>query len=465
MNDQIFAIIDMFLLTYFLLLNGFYGFLLILTNPEIIRRNQEIKANDLYNSLPLSLVPPISLIIPAHNEKDVILSSVIAALQIKSAHFEVIVVDDGSTDGTLELLIEKYRLFPVPPIFIPTLKTAPTKYCYRSKEHPQLLVLQKENGGREDAINAGINASTAPFFVNIDADSLIEPDAIHLLMQHLLTKRNICAMGGMLCIINGCTIELGMIKKVVLPSSFWGSMQVVEYLKAFFFGRVGWNKLGGAPLISGGFGLFNKQAVIEVGGLKNVLAGDLDLTVRIHKHMHEKKQPYEIDYLFDAVVWTDVPQTYSALAKQRKRWQSSIVDVCWRYKKMFFNYKYGITGFLHFPYILFGEVLAPLVEGFGYLYIIFCYFIGYLNITFFWYFILIAWGVSIFLTIASLIMQEVFLKKYIAKRQILKIMIYSLVENFTYRPLTVWWRIEGFFRYFTKRRFMREKIDRSPLQN
>src|SRR3989344_727056 len=465
MNEQIFSSIDLFLLTYFLLLNGFYGFLLILTNPEMIRRAQETRANDLYNILPLSLVPPISLIIPAHNEKDVILLSITAALQIKFSHFEVIVVDDGSTDETLELLIEKYRLFPVPSVFIPVLQTAPIKSCYRSKEYPQLLVLQKENRGREDAINAGINASTAPFFIGIDADSLIEPDAIHLLMQHLLTKRNICAMGGTLCIINGCTIEQGTLKKILLPPSFWGSMQVVEYLKSFFFGRVGWNKLGGSPLISGGFGLFNKQTVIEVGGLTKVLAGDLDLTIRIHKYMHEKKQPYEIEYMFDAVVWTDVPQTYSALAKQRKRWQSSIVDVCWRYKKMFFNYKYGITGFLHFPYILFGEILGPLIEGFGYIYIIFCYFIGVLNTTFFWYLIIIAWGVSMFLTIASLIMQEIFLKKYTSKWQILKMVFYSLVENFTYRPLTVWWRIEGFCRYFTKKRFMRETMDRSSLQN
>src|SRR3990167_11091602 len=383
MNENIFLSIDLFLLSYFLILNGFYGLLLILTNPELARRFQEIKANESYKLLLFNLVPPVSIIIPAYNERETILASVTAALQIEFSHFEVIVIDDGSTDDTFSLLTTTYPLFPVSPVFPSILQTAPVKHYYRSKLYPKLLVIQKENGGMEDAINAGINASTAPFFIGIDADSLIEPDAIHLLMQHLLTKRNICAMGGTLCIVNGCTIEQGTLKKILLPPSFWGSMQVVEYLKSFFFGRVGWNKLGGSPLISGGFGLFNKQTVIEVGGLTKVLAGDLDLTIRIHKYMHEKKQPYEIEYMFDAVVWTDVPQTYSALAKQRKRWQSSIVDVCWRYKKMFFNYKYGITGFLHFPYILFGEILGPLIEGFGYIYIIFCYFIGVLNTAFF----------------------------------------------------------------------------------
>lgn len=461
MNEQIFAAIDIFLLSYFLILNSFYGLLLILTNPELIRRVQEINASKLYHLLPLDLLPPVSIIIPAHNEKEVILSSVASALQTQLAHFEVIVVDDGSTDQTLQLLIETYCLFPVPQVFIPALPTASIQSCYRSKEYPQLLVIQKENGGREDALNAGINASTAPFFIGIDADSLIESDAIHRLMQHLLTKKNICAMGGTLCVINGCKVENGKIQEIRLPSSFWGKMQVVEYLKSFFFGRVGWNRLGGSFLISGGFGLFNKQMVLEIGGFQKVLAGDVNLTLRLHEKMQEKKQPYIIDYMFDAIVWTDMPQTYSGLAKQRKRWHCSIIDECWRHKHMFFNWNYGVVGFLHIPYLLLGEGLGPLVEGLGYLYIVFCYFYGVLNLTFFWYFILIAWGVSTFLTIAALIMEEFFLKKYSKKGQIFKLVVFSILENFTYRPLTVWWRIEGFFRFFTKRRFMREHIDRS----
>ncbi|OGN63361.1 MAG: hypothetical protein A3E80_02895 [Chlamydiae bacterium RIFCSPHIGHO2_12_FULL_49_9] len=461
MNENIFLSIDLFLLSYFLILNGFYGLLLILTNPELARRFQEIKANESYKLLLFNLVPPVSIIIPAYNERETILASVTAALQIEFSHFEVIVIDDGSTDDTFSLLTTTYQLFPVPPVFPSILQTAPVKHYYRSKLYPKLLVIQKENGGREDAINAGINASTAPFFIGIDADSFIEPDAINRLMQHLLTKRNICAMGGTLCIVNGCTVKKGKITEAKLPPSFLGTMQVVEYIKTFFFGRTGWNKLGGSPLISGGFGLFNKQAVIEVGGLKKMLAGDLELTVLLHKHMHEKKEPYVIDYMFDAIVWTDVPQTYSGLAKQRKRWHSSVIDVCWRHRRMIFNFKYGVVGFLHIPYLLLGEGLGPLVEGFGYIYIACCFFYGVLNITFFWYFILIAWGVSMFLTIASVIMQEVFLRKYISSRQILKMVFFAFIENFTYRPLTVWWRIEGFFRFFTKNRFMREKMDRS----
>ncbi len=464
MNDSIFRTIDLFLLSYFILLNCFYIFLLMLTNPVLIRRFQEIKSESLYHLLPFDLAPPVSIIITAYNEKNIVVAAIQSALQTKLLHFQVILVDDGSKDQTLQLLADTYQLVPVPPAVPSSLRTAPIKHYFRSMLHPNLLVIQKENGGREDAVNAGINACTTPFFIGVDADTFIEPDGIHRLMQHLLTKPNICAMGGTLGIANGCTIENGKIKKIDLPASFWGKMQVLEYLKAFLFGRLGWNEIGGSFLISGGFGLFNKQAVIQTGGLKKVLAGDLNLTVDLHRMMHEMKRPYAIEYVFDAVAWTDVPQTYSALANQRIRWQSSIVDVCWRYKYMIFNPKYGFIGFLHMPYMLLGEVLSALVEGFGYLYIIFCIFYGVIDFTFFWYFLLLAWGISIFLSVVSIVMEEVFLRKYNSLKQLGTLVCLSLIENCGYRQLNVWWRIRGFFRFFTKNRFAREELNRPILK-
>lgn len=461
MRNEIFLGLDSFFLAYFLWLNIFYLFLLFLTNPELIRRFREIKAKQLYSLLPLDVTPPLSLIITAYNERETVAAALAAAFQVKLPHCQIILVDDGSTDSTLPFLIETFQLVPVPPAMPISLQTAPVKQYFRSKLHPNFLVIHKENGGREDAINAGINACTAPFFVGIDSDSLIEPDALDRLMEHLLTQRHICAMGGTLCIANGCTIEKGSIKEVHLPNSFFGKMQVLEYLRTFFFGRLGWNQFKGSFLISGGFGLFKKQTVVEAGGLKPVLAGDLDLTVRLHKMMHDKKMPYRIDYVFDAIVWTDVPQTYSALANQRKRWHSSIIDVCWRYKHMMFNPKYGLVGFFHIPYLFLGEGLSPLVEGLGYLYILFCYLYGSLSLPFFWYFLLIAWGISLFLTLTSLIMQQVFLQKYMSPKQILGMTFLAFIENFGYRQLSVWWRIQGFFRYFTKKRFFREEIHRS----
>ncbi|MGD2169415.1 MAG: glycosyltransferase [Chlamydiota bacterium] len=460
MNENILLGIDLFILGYFLLLNGFYILLLIFTNPNLVRRSQEVKAQDSYQLLKLDVVPPITIIIPTFNESEVLLSSVAAALNVDFPHIKVIVVDDDSTDQTMQLLMNNYTLDSFPPVFRPILKTEPIKHYYRSQTHPNLTVIHKTNGGREDSINAGINACMTPFFINIDADSIIEPDAVHRFAQHLFTEKNICAMGGMLTILNGCTLEKGRVTKVKLPSSFWGSMQVIEYLKTFFFARLGWNQLSGAPIISGGFGLFNKQAVVDIGGFQKVLAGDLDMTVALHKDMRDKKKPYRIDYVFDSIVWTDVPQTFSSLAKQRKRWHCSIVEVCWRRRNMMFNPKYGKVGFIHFPFLFFGEALAPLIEGFGYLYITFCFFYGVLNLTFFWYFILIAWGTSLFLTITSMIMQEIFLRKYQSIGMISKMFFFSLLDNFTYRPITVWWRIAGFFRFFTKNRDVYKRGER-----
>lgn len=464
MNNAIYYI-DVFILSYFLLLNGFYIILLFTTIPELMCRFKEVKTDDIFHLLTFDITPPVSILLPTYNECEVILSAISAALQTELTHYEVIVIDDGSTDRTMQLLIDTYQLIRVPPAVPTLIKTAPVIDNYRSNLHPKLLVVHKENGGREDALNAGINASTTPFFMIVDADSLIEPDTLHRLMQHLLTRGHICAMGGTLCILNGCITEKGKIKKVKLPPSFFGKMQVIEYLRAFFFGRVGWNHLGGSFLISGGFGLFNKHAVLSIKGFKNVLAGDLEITLNLHKKMHSLHKPYVIDYVYDAIVWTDVPQTYSALAKQRIRWQSSIVDVCWRDKSMLFNPKYGWTGLLHLPYLVFGELLGPLVEGFGYLYILFCYFYGVLNFDFFWYFILIAWGFSMFLSLCSLSMHEVFLKKYTSFKEISKLLGLILLENIAYRPLSVWWRVKGFFRYFTKRRFMREKVERPVHKN
>lgn len=460
MNDHIFRTIELFLLTFFILLNSWYIFLLTLTIPVLYRRFLEIKSKTLYHLLPFDIVPPVSIIITAYNEKDIAIASIESALQTKLLHFEVIFVDDGSTDHTLQLLTDTYQLIPVPPAIPFSLHTAPIKNYFRSKLYPNLLIIQKENGGREDAVNAGINACITPFFTNIDSDTFIEPDGIHRLIQHVLTIHNICGLGGTLGVANGCTIENGTIKKIDFPASFLGKMQVLEYLKTFSFGRLGWNLLGGSFLISGGFGLFNKQAVLQVGGLKKVLAGDLNLTLDLHLIMHDLKVPYKIEYVFDSVAWTDVPQTYSALAKQRIRWQSSIIDVCWRYKHMLFNPKYGTIGFFQVPYMLLGEGLSALVEGFGYLYALFCFFYGILNFTFFWYFLLIAWGVSIFLSLASIVLEEVFWKRYISLKHIGTLVFLALMENFGYRQLNVWWRIRGFFRFFTKKRFAREELNR-----
>ena len=224
--------IDAFFLTYFLLLNNFYTLLTILTIFALHRRNKEYNCEDLNQLMRFDIEPPaVTIIMAAYNEQKVILESVQAALNVEFAYINIIVVNDGSTDQTLQTLIDHYQLTPVPPAIPAHLKTAPVKQLYRSKLYPNFMVVDKENGGREDANNAGVNACATPYFVGVDADSFIEPDALSRFMQHLLTIKDTCAMGGALRIVNGCVIKNGRIEQVHFPKSWFGKMQIIEYMR------------------------------------------------------------------------------------------------------------------------------------------------------------------------------------------------------------------------------------------
>ncbi len=445
---------------YFVLLNSFYLILYFLSIPVLYRRFQEIKSEDLNQLLSSDSAPPIAIIMPLYNEKKMILSSVRAALDVNYRHIDIIVVNDGSTDDTLEILRQNYQLIEVPHAFARTLQTEPVKGYYKSLTHSNLLVIDKVNGGREDSLNAGLNACLAPFCLLIDGDSLVEPDICQRMMRPFLSQPDTIAIGGTLRLSNGCVIREGKVAEVHLPHSFWALMQVIDYMRTFLFGRIGWSRLGGQYLISGGFGLYKKEALLEAGGFHKVLAGDLDLTLRLHATKKEKKEPYFIDYITDALVWTDVPSTYAALRKQRERWQRSIVDVCWSLKYLLFNPKYGRVGFIHMPYLVFGELGGAFVEGFGYCYIIFAAIAGILNTDFIVFFILLAWGFALALTLFSLLMDMLSFRKTRSFKDTLKILGISLIENIGYRQLNVLWRIEGCVRFFTKKRFAREKVER-----
>ncbi|NGX54560.1 MAG: Poly-beta-1,6-N-acetyl-D-glucosamine synthase [Chlamydiae bacterium] len=458
---QAYLWIDSGLVTYFLLLNGFYAFVLLLGFPVLYRRFQEIGSEELTSLLSTDHVPPITVIIPAHNEEKIIHEAISSVFHLEYPHFSLIVINDGSTDDTLNELKKKYELIQVPPAFPDILKTQPVKAYYRSKKHPNLMVIDKELGGQEDAQNAGINACTSPYFITTDADAIMEPDVLRLLSLSLVTRHNTIGVGGALRLANNCTVEDGVVKEVRLPSTYFTAMQVPEYLRGFFFGRLGWNILGGPFVLCGAFALHEKQAVIEIGGYGHqVPAADIDLTLRLHGKMHELKRPYNIQYVPDATIWTEVPQGYRDLSLQRQRWYCSIMDVVSKYKYMIFNPKYGRLGFLYLPYLLFGEGLGPLIEAFAYGYFLWCFIFGVLNLPFFIMFVLISLGYSTLLTFISLGMEQTTFKKYVSIKEVLKLVGLILIENLGYRQLSVYWRMRGFIRYFTKHRYYREHPER-----
>ncbi len=450
--------IDLGILTYFLLLNGFYAFVLLLGFPVLYRRFRETSSEELISLLSTEHVPPITVIIPAHNEEVIIHEAISSVFHLDYPYFSLIVINDGSTDNTLEELKKKYKLIQVPPAFPNVLETQPVKGCYRSQTHPNMLVIDKEKGGQEDALNAGINSCSTPYFFTIDADALMEPDVLQLLSLSLVTRHNTIGVGGALRIANNCIVKDGVVKEIHLPRTYFTSMQVIEYLRAFFFGRLGWNILGGPVVISGAHALHEKKAVIEVGGYDRPVPGsDVNLTIRLHAKMHELKRSYNIQYVPDATIWAEVPRGYKDLSSQRQKWHCAIIDVVLKCKHMIFNPRYGQVGFLHLPYLLFGEILGPLVEAFTYCYVLWCLIFGVLNVPFLIMFVLIAWGYSTLLTFLSLGMEQTTFKKYITLPEVLKLIWSGLIENLGYHQILVYWRVKSFVKYFTKHQFYKDK--------
>ena len=305
--------------------------------------------------------PPISIIAPAYNEEATILTSVQALLSLNYPEFEVIVVNDASKDNTLNLLIERFQLYHVEPIFRYQLKTAEVKAIYRSTLFKNLTVVDKYNGGKADALNCGLNISKYTLFCGIDADTLILPNAlVQLARPFIQDPSRTVVSGGTIRIANACSISHGQIDKVQLPKNIWANFQIVEYLRAFLFGRIGWNAIGGTLIISGAFGLFRRDVVVAAGGYASDSVGeDMELIVRIHRKLREEKRPYQIRFVWESVCYTEVPESGQILSRQRDRWQRGLIDSLWRHRRMFLNPKYGVIGMISFPFFIFFELLGP----------------------------------------------------------------------------------------------------------
>src|SRR5213594_4326928 len=324
---------DLAILLFFLVLNSFYALLLVLSIPEIWAQTRLAEDEDFQRLMQSDALPPISILVPAHNESATIEASVTAILTLEYRSFEVIVVNDGSKDDTLERLRHAFDLYEVPRTYPEPIPTKSLRAVYRSRTRTRLLVIDKENGGKADSLNAGINASRFPLVIAVDADTLIEPDALLRLTRPFLLGREIAAVGGTIRVANACTVKDGRVTDARVPAKVIPGIQVVEYLRAFLFGRLGWNRLGGNLIISGAFGLFRKEYVMSVGGYHTQsIVEDLDLVVRLHRYLRGKKIKYEMPFIPDPVAWTEVPESGRILARQRERWHRGLIAAMWQYK-------------------------------------------------------------------------------------------------------------------------------------
>ena len=428
---------------YFVLLNAVY---LVFTGiawrrVTYYRRARQFSGADEAFASPLT--PPVSILLPAFNEEAGIVESVRSLLALRFPELEVIVINDGSTDGTLRRLADGFDLAPIRKATRTTLPTAPIRGSYASRKHRELWVIDKENGGKADALNAGVNAARYPYFCAVDADAILEPDALLHVAKPILDDPDVVvATGGIVRIANGCRIEHGQVVDVALPRSRLATLQVVEYLRAFLVGRMGWSRLGCLLIISGAFGVFQRSLVAVAGGYSTTTVGeDVELVVRLHRYLRERGEAYRIQFVPDPVAWTEVPEDLGSLARQRRRWQRGLAEALWRHKVVTLNPRYGVFGLFAVPSFFLIELVGPVIELIGYPSVIAGAALGYLSLTFLVAFSVLAILVGAVLSVAALALEEFNFRRYKRGREAARLVAMSLVENLGYRQLATLWRV------------------------
>jgi len=374
------------LFTYYLFSNLAYLTMLIIalkTSAGHLRHLESIRFDWIEDS---PLVPPITLLVPAHNEQKSICMAVRNLLDLDYPELEVIVINDGSADKTLQIMQDEFRLRLVRAVYVPRAASAPIRGMYRSDVDARLLVVDKEAAGsKADAVNAGLNAATSPYVCVVDADSVLERDALLRIMVPVLADpKRVVAAGGIVRVLNGSEIEGGRLRRVRLARKSIEVIQVVEYLRAFLIGREAWARGNMLMIVSGAFGVFRTDLVRAIGGYRSSAIGeDFDLVARLHRHLLEARADYCIDFVPDPVCWTEVPSDLRSLGRQRARWQKGLLDVLWPNRDMLFRPRYGRIGCLALPYLWLFEFLAPVIEVSGIATIVLAALLGALSGSFF----------------------------------------------------------------------------------
>ncbi len=398
--------------------------------------------------------PSMSILAPAYNEGATIIENVRSLLSLHYNNLEVIIINDGSKDDSLEQLIKAYNLYKVDFFVNQQIKTKPVRGVYRSHNpvYRKLIVVDKENGGKADALNVGVNIARNDYFVCIDVDCVLEQDALLKLAKPFLETSNqrVIAAGGVVRIANGCEIEGGRLVKVNLPKQFLPRIQTLEYIRAFLLSRMAWTKLNGLLLISGAFGAFDREIVIACGGYNtNTVGEDMELVVRMRRYMEERDEPYKVAFIPDPLCWTEAPSSFKILGRQRNRWTRGTIETLRFHKKMFFNPRYGILGMLSYPYWFFFEFLAPIIEFFGTVGIIIYFFTYAVN----WQAIMIMIGVvciGILYSIFAIMMEVLTYNQYKKRKEILSLVMVAILEPFVFHPFVVWSAVVGNFDLWRK---------------
>lgn len=435
-------------MAFTIILSLIYIIQLIISFVKVRKNDKARQSNDYGRYVSSENLLPLSLLIPAYNEQENIVSNIKSLMKIDYPQFEIVVVNDGSTDKTHEKIVETFGLYKIESAVKTSIPTNEVRGVYYNIEYPNLIYVDKENGGKSDALNAGINISSYPLFACLDADSRIEPDALLRLSVEFLKNTDTVVAGGLVRIANGFKIRDGRVSGFSMPQKMIERFQIVEYYRSFLSGRVSWGATNSMLIVSGAFGVFKKQAVIEVGGYKtNTIGEDMEIVVRLHKYMRANRRKYKIIFCEDAVCWTQGPMSVNDIRSQRRRWQIGLLDTLLAHKGLFLNPRYGSVGLAAIPYNWVFELFGAVVEALGYFIIPFSLLMGELNMFFFTIYFLLAVLLGVILSMGSLILEQYTRKSVMSAKQCLSLSLYAVLENFGYRQMITLFRLEGILKY------------------
>jgi cellulose synthase/poly-beta-1,6-N-acetylglucosamine synthase-like glycosyltransferase len=401
----------------------------------------------------LASPPLVSVVVPARNEALTIVESVRTLLALEYEPREIVVVNDGSTDDTLSVLQQVFRMVPAPLAFAQPLKTSPVRGVYRSIDEPGLVVLDKQSAGcKADASNAGINAASGTLILQIDADTMLEPDALKRSVLSFVEDPNTVAAGGYVAIANGSRIDAGRVTDAGLPRSWFARFQIVEYMRSFLLFRLGCAAGNAVTVISGAFGLFRRDALLEVGGFSPTAVGeDMELTVRLQQYFRARRRPIRIAFIPVPVCWTQAPEDLPSLRAQRLRWRRGLLQVLWRHWRVIGNPRYGAVGLVVMPLTVLFEGIGPLLEIVGFIVTTVAALVGVLN----WSHFVVLLAVSILfgaaVTLLAVLLSDLTAKRYLRGRDLAFLCTAALLENVGYRQLNSWWGCVGTVQAMTGR--------------
>jgi len=447
-----------YLVYYSITINCIYLLLLIMSFYQVNRQFKKWNMKPQTMLFKNRMLPSISIIAPAFNEELTIIENVNSLLNLEYPEYELIVVNDGSNDSTLDTLITYFDLKRVDITYESKLMTKQVLGIYLNPSIPKLAVVDKMNGGKADSLNAGINYSKKEYFCGIDADSVLERDAL-LKLSSLTMDQSMetPALGGNVYPINGCIVEKGYVSEKHIPKKSLARFQNIEYIRAFMSGRLGWASINSLLIISGAFGLFRKERIIGIGGYltksgkyeKDTVGEDMELVVRIRRLMRELKLSFKICYAFNANCWTEVPEDRKSLRKQRYRWHRGLIEILVFHRKMLFNPRYGRTGIIAIPYFFLFEMIGPILEMEGYLMVIAAILLGIINQQIALLLFISSILLGTLISIASLVIAEKDVVHF-RMREICLLIFYAFIENFGPRQIISLWRVGGYFKMFGK---------------